>query len=132
VTGPEYITLSTEDLLTLLDQAFWAGRRVRHYGSTPEGFWAKVQKTAACWLWIGATDHGGYGRIKIEGRWIGAHCRAWELTHGPIPLDAEGNPLHVLHNCPNGDNRLCVNPAHLWVGTRSDNMIDRYRKRRAR
>lgn len=94
-------------------------------------FWAKVAKTdnaADCWPWLG-TRHGkgGYGSVKrgpaIAGNAL-AHRIAYTLTHGSIPVG-----LHVLHRC---DNRLCCNPAHLFVGTNADNMRDRDAKGRQR
>lgn len=93
-----------------------------------ERFWAKVDKSRgpeACWIWTASTS-GGYGRLgssKFET--VLAHRRSWELERGPIPED-----MCVLHNCPDGDNPLCVNPKHLWLGTRDDNNADRDKKGR--
>ncbi|HEX6537480.1 MAG TPA: HNH endonuclease [Gemmatimonadaceae bacterium] len=89
-------------------------------------FWSKVHKTDSCWLWTGDTFNKEYGRFGIDGRQQPAHRVAWQLTHGPIP---EG--LFVCHNCPDGDNPLCVNPEHLFLGTHVDNMADKVRKGRA-
>jgi hypothetical protein len=82
-----------------------------------ERFWEKVQKTDGCWPWAGVTARStGYGYIWAHGRMNYAHRTAWLLTHGPI---LEG--LWVLHHC---DVPACCNPAHLFLGTHSDNMRD--------
>lgn len=89
----------------------------------PQRFFAKVQKTDSCWLWTGCTNKDGYGCIGDAGgkatTTIKSPRASWILHFGPIP---EG--MKVLHNCPNGDNPSCVNPAHLWLGTNKDNSID--------
>lgn len=91
-------------------------------------FWEKVKIGPAddCWIWQGKPV-GGYGRITIGGSVIRAHRLSWQLAHGPIP---EG--MLVCHNCPGGDNPLCVNPAHLFLGTNADNTADKIAKGRAR
>lgn len=69
-----------------------------------------------CWEIKGRKNQDGYGQIKHEGRYMGAH--RWSYTHhvGPIPKG-----LLVRHKC---DNPPCINPDHLEVGTIADNMAD--------
>lgn len=92
-------------------------------------FWSRVDKRGECWLWTGPQDRGGYGRFTVRDsdRTVAhrAHRLAYQLRVGPIP---EG--YCVCHNCPGGDNRLCVNPAHLWLGTHAQNIADRDAKGR--
>jgi hypothetical protein len=106
--------------------------RARH-GTPAARFWAKVDTSGgpnACWPWLGARSGDGYGAFYFAGTQCGAHRVAWELTHGSPPIDEDGNPLWVLHNCPEGDNPLCCNPAHLFVGTHEENMADMAKKGR--
>ncbi len=85
-------------------------------------FWNKVKKEeSGCWNWIGAL-RSGYGIIKIDGKLISTHRLSYILTNGNIP---EG--MFICHKC---DNPKCVNPDHLFLGTRSDNMIDALNKGR--
>lgn len=76
-----------------------------------------------CWLWTGAMQRG-YGTMCLVKRFFGAHRVSYELHKGPVPQG-----LHVLHKC---DVRACVNPDHLFVGSRSDNMQDMMAKGRQR
>lgn len=98
--------------------------------SLAERFWPKVDTSGgpdACWTWTAALNTAGYGVISAGpggASPLRAHRVAWELTHGPIP-----SWLDVLHAC---DNPPCVNPAHLWLGTASDNGRDMASKGRAR
>ena len=82
-----------------------------------ERLWAKIDASGDCWLWTGARQRSGYGRIMVsKGRFDLAHRVSYRLTRGEIP---EG--MFVLHSC---DNPQCVKPAHLFVGTQADNMRD--------
>lgn len=77
---------------------------------------------SGCWLWIGSGNIHGYGQIHRNRRLVGAHRASWELYRGPIP-----NGLCVCHRC---DTPPCVNPQHLFLGTKSDNTVDMYAKGR--
>jgi hypothetical protein len=87
-------------------------------------FWHNVNKTADCWEWTGKLDSHGYGYIMREGKMSLAHRIAWLFGHGCVPP----RTVCVLHHC---DNRKCVNPAHLFLGSRGDNNKDRARKGRS-
>jgi hypothetical protein len=91
-------------------------------GSITARFRDKVKKTATCWIWTGAKGTEGYGLFKIDGKNKRAHRVAWELENGPILAT-----LCVCHTC---DNPSCVNPKHLFLGTRNDNTQDCIRKGR--
>lgn len=79
-------------------------------------FWSLVDKSGDCWIWTGNIDARGYGRVHKDNRRQRAHRVAYELSIGEIP---EG--LLACHSC---DNKRCVNPSHIFIGTQKDNMQD--------
>lgn len=98
-----------------------------------ERFWTKVQICShgeacqdCCWMWDGGLDPYGYGFYSTRLHDAKTNFRVtrliWVLVYGEIP---EG--LLMLHRC---DNPPCCNPAHLWVGTQTDNQQDSIRKGR--
>lgn len=86
-----------------------------------ERFWSKVAKSNGCWEWQGQITNRGYGQFVIRhGKKIYAHRYAYEMEYGPIEIG-----LFICHHC---DNRKCVRPSHLFVGTQKDNIQDAVRK----
>ena len=78
---------------------------------------------SGCWLWFGSVA-SRYGRIAYKGKYHTTHRLAWELANRPL------KPGEVVcHRC---DTTVCLNPAHLFVGTQADNMADMVAKGRAR
>ncbi len=97
-----------------------------------ERFWEKVDKRGSddCWLWTGCCDAGGYGIIGAGGRGgksLKVHRLSYELHNGSIPIGEGYHGTCVCHAC---DNRRCVNPAHLWLGTMADDTRDKMEKGR--
>lgn len=88
-------------------------------------FFSKVDKMShpcGCWIFNGTISREGYGRFRLGNKLMSAHRAAWILTHGSVPSN-----LLICHSC---DNRRCVNPKHLFIGTAKDNVIDKITKHR--
>ena len=77
-----------------------------------------------CLEWLGRTTKQGYAIAHIDGKEVRLHRRQWSFDHGPVPPG-----MCILHKC---DNPPCVEPTHLFLGTRSDNARDMIAKGRCR
>src|SRR5208283_5473076 len=103
----------------------------QHYNMSAKAiqiFWKYVVKQeSGCWLWIRKTDKNGYGRFAYWDKTISksfkvyAHKFSYILAKGQVP-----NGLKILHTC---DNKACVNPAHLYLGSDKMNGADRKRSK---
>jgi hypothetical protein len=93
-----------------------------------ERFWAKVDKSGPlilktrCWVWTAYKCNRGYGQFKNHGKMEKAHRCAYAFKNGTLFQE-----LCVCHKC---DNPSCVNPEHLFLGTKLDNKLDCIRKGR--
>jgi HNH endonuclease len=88
-------------------------------------FWSNVIKTDLCWLFNKVPSARTYCRVQLgKNKQKMAHRYSYELHFGEIP-----DGLFVCHKC---DNRRCIRPDHLFLGTQKDNMQDMVKKGRHR
>jgi hypothetical protein len=82
----------------------------------------KIDRSTGCWNWTGRKSSSGYGALGAMGKRHMAHRLFYAIQVAEIPIG-----MQVLHRC---DNRPCINPKHLFLGTHSDNMADKKAKNR--
>lgn len=82
----------------------------------------RIKEVNGCWEWQGKITNVGYGEITHLKKYMLAHRCSYKTFVGEIP---EGKV--VCHTC---DNKKCINPEHLWVGTQKENSIDKVNKKR--
>jgi hypothetical protein len=111
----------TPSLIGMIAAKF--GRSFTQQADVPTRIERYTKKGDGCWLWTGCLDNRGYAKLRVDGRSERVSRLLVELSTGTKPP----RNLSVCHSC---DNPPCVNPAHLFVGTQSDNGRDMVKKGR--
>jgi len=97
-------------------------RSLAELGASERRIIDRLDRSGSCWLWTGALDDRGRGRVSYHGRNLLHHRAVWEILVGPIPAGAL-----LCHHC---DNPTCANPDHLYVGDHRSNVMDMFSRGR--
>lgn len=82
------------------------------------------EPNSGCWIWTGSISSVGYGLCGSEdNKTVSAHRLSYRVFKAEI-----SDGMIVAHKC---DNRLCVNPDHLWLATHKENSNDMVKKGRS-
>lgn len=111
---------SSRDVLKGQPQRYILGHigKLKTYHSLADALFSNVERGEEdeCWIWQGTQRGNGYGCVGYKNLLLDAHRLSYEIHKGPIP-----DGLLVCHEC---DNRLCINPNHLFLGNYGDNYED--------
>lgn len=91
------------------------GRPAMNSEQRVAAFWNKVRKSDSCWEWIGQLNHAGYGMFRKGNKLARAHRISFSMSNQLSDSDI------ILHSC---NNRKCVNPKHLRIGSQKENFHD--------
>lgn len=95
----------------------WTGELIKRVWS-----YVNIGSKSECWDWQKGLFSSGYGQFRIGNKKMRSHRLSYEIAHGSIPQG-----MCICHKC---DNRKCVNPSHLFMGTTQQNTQDRHLKKR--
>lgn len=81
-----------------------------------------TESSSGCWNWTASIQNSGYGKFRVGDKMMSSHRVSYLIYKGEIPEN-----MNVCHKC---DNKLCVNPDHLFLGSQADNIRDKIKKGR--
>jgi len=97
----------------------------KKYGPVKDKIFNNIKKNEnGCWEWTGGLSARGYASMHYEGKRTPLHRLSYILFRGPIP-----NDKLACHTC---DNKKCINPDHIYIGTHKTNFRDAKERNRLR